>query len=251
MSTNQQDFESYKNSCFEDMSSLQDEFMKLYDIDSYENWFYDHGIGIFNFKADDGRNIYFKYVDVGSFSTATGTWKWSWDNEYTPNNVKRGIEKVKEFGKTHGYDQLTQGLIDGDEYTGWDLTVVTAKLLSALGMYRFPHEHIFSYFIFTREVNKDEYDALKERSVECERHETGLLSFVCKHLIKGENVGFHEAFESDPLIEPKDDYQAWCDACENERLKEGEWNDRSITFTEIKIVCDQCYFEIKERNQNI
>jgi hypothetical protein len=245
MSDTQQNFEGYKDSCFEEMSSLQDAFMALYDINSYENWFYDHGIGVFNFKSDDGRNLYFKYVDVGSFSTATNTWNWSWNNESTPYNVKRGIEKVRSFGEAQHFDQLTQGLTNGDEYTGWDCTVVAAKLLSALGMYRFPHEHLFCYFIFTNELNDDEYNILKDKLIECDRHESGTIAFVCKHLISNDNIGFHEAFESSPLIEPDDDYQAWCDECEVERLKEGEWND-----SDIKLVCDQCYFEIKERNRS-
>jgi len=63
----EQDFENYKDNCLESFSLLQDEFRELYDLDSYEHWFYDHGIGAFHFKSDDNRNLYFKYVDVGSF----------------------------------------------------------------------------------------------------------------------------------------------------------------------------------------
>lgn len=77
-----------------------------------------------------------------------------------------------------------------------------------------------------------------------------LAAFVCQHLLNSHNVGFHEAFESNPLIEPHDDYQAWCSTCENEHLKEGEWNDKSMAFADIKVVCNECYFEIKERNKN-
>ena len=242
-------FEDFKTKCHEETSSVQDEFMSLYNVNSYENWFYDHGIGVFHFKADDGRNLYFKYLDVGSFSTKTNTWKWSWDNSSTPYNVKRGIEKIKDFGLINGFEQLTCGLIDGDEYTGWEMTVITAKLLSTIGMYRIPQEHLFIYFVFTNELTQDEYDSLKDKRVECEHHQSGIMAFVCKHLINNDNAGFHEAFESNPLIEPYDDYQAWCDECEKERLKEGEWNDKSMAFADIKLVCDQCYFEIKKRNK--
>ena len=250
MSSSLEDFDSFKNSCFDEISLVQDSFITLYDINSYENWFYDDGIGVFNFKSDDGRDLYFKYVKVGSFSTTTSTWNWSWNNELTTYTVKRGIEKVIAFGNTHGFQELTKGIIDGEEYTGWDCTVVTAKLLNAIGMYRIPHEHLFIYFIFTSELNDSEYANLKSKSIECEKHESGLVAYVCKHLINNDNIGFHEAFESNPLIEQDDDYQAWCDVCENERLKEGEWNDTSMAFADIKLVCDQCYFEIKERNQN-
>ncbi|WP_160143706.1 hypothetical protein [Chryseolinea soli] len=38
-------FDQFKDECLEQLSSLQDEFMKLYDITSYEHWYFDHGAG--------------------------------------------------------------------------------------------------------------------------------------------------------------------------------------------------------------
>jgi hypothetical protein len=51
------------------------------------------------------------------------------------------------------------------------------------------------------------------------------------------------------ITDDDDGYQAWCDECEKVRLKEAGLNDVSIAFANIKLVCDQCYFEIKERNR--
>lgn len=210
------DFEDYKNNCLEDLMDLQGEFMKLYDIDSYEHWYYDHGIGAFHFKADDGRNLYFKYVDVGSFSTKANTWNWSWDNQTTPAHVCRGLEKVKAFGQANNFDQLTKGLFEGDDYTGWAMNAIAARLLSAIGAYRVPQEHLFIYFVFTNQLTQEEYDGLKDKYVDCSIHNSGRLSFVCQHISKDQYTGFHEAFESDPLVDDdeEDDYQAWCDECE-------------------------------------
>src|SRR5207248_1892653 len=103
----EQNFEDYRDTCLEDISALQNEFVTLYDLHSYENWFYDHGIGAFHFKSNDGRNLYFKYIDVGSFSTKTHTWNWSWNNETTPKHVSRALEKVKIFGMANNFEQLT------------------------------------------------------------------------------------------------------------------------------------------------
>ncbi|WP_419698609.1 DUF6882 domain-containing protein [Mucilaginibacter sp. NFX135] len=251
MNVSQLNFDDYQDKCLNDISSLQDEFMKLYDIECYEEWFYDQDIGVFNFKSDDGRKLYFKYVETGSFSTNTNTWNWSWNNDSIPNNVKVPLKKVKAFGEENKFGQLTQGLIDGDEYTGWAMTAITATLLNAIGVYRIPQEHLFIYFIFTNELSEETYNSLKEKVVLCDSHGSGRLAFVCQHLNKNEYSGFHEAFESDPLIEPEDDYQAWCTECENIRLQEGEWNDVSMEFAKIKVICNQCYFEIKKRNQGV
>ena len=244
-----QDFEEYSDKCIDEMSSLQDDFMALYDIPSYEEWFYDHKLGAFHFKSDDGRNLYFKYVDVGSFSTNTNTWNWSWGNKSTPEHVKKSMSMVKAFGETNSFNLLTQRLIDGDEYTGWAMTSISAKLLNAIGMYRAPSDHLFIYFIFTNELTQEEYDSLKDKYISCGTHDIRRVAFICQHLNKDKYTGFHEAFESDPSVEEDDDYQAWCDECEKERLRGDGWNDNSMAFAKIKAVCDLCYFEIKKRNQ--
>jgi hypothetical protein len=243
-----QNFEDYKNQALEEMTSLQEEFKALYDINSYEHWFYDHDIRAFHFKSDDGRNLYFKYVDTGSYSTKTNTWNWSWNNDSTPSIVKSRLECVREFGKTNDFEALTTGLIDGDEYTGWEMNAITAKLLNAIGMYRIPQEHLFIYFAFINELTQEEYKALPDKFIKCDTHDTRSIAFVCQHLSKDKYTGFHEAFETDPSIEDDDDYQAWCDECEKQRLKAGEWNEGTMAFANIKLVCDRCYFEIKARN---
>jgi hypothetical protein len=140
-----QNFADYTDSCVNDLLPLQGAFMELCNISSYEEWFYDHGLGIFHFKSLNGKKLYFKYVDVGSFSTATNTWNWSWDNKSTPVLVSKALEKVRVFGEANKFENLTQGLINGDEYTGWAMTAIAVKLLSAIGAYRIPHEHLFIY----------------------------------------------------------------------------------------------------------
>jgi hypothetical protein len=63
-------------------------------------------------------------------------------------------------------------------------------------------------------------------------------------------VGFEESFETFEGMEllEDDDLQAWCDECESVRQNEGEWNEKSMAFAEIKLVCEKCYFEMKELN---
>ncbi|GAA3977411.1 DUF6882 domain-containing protein [Mucilaginibacter dorajii] len=244
-----QSFEDYKDNCVADLTSLQPEFIKLHDVNAYEDWFYDHGTGAFHFKSISGKNLYFKYVDVGSFSTKTNTWNWAWDNPTTPKHVSRALEKVKDFGAIHNFEQLTTGLFEGDEYTGWEMTAIALKLLNAIGAYQVPHEHLFIYFIFTNELTQEQCDALKDKYIECDNHVSARTAFVCQHLITNTCAGFNEAFDSDPAIETEDEHQAWCNKCEKTRLKEGEWTEEAMAFANIKVVCDQCYFEIKERNQ--
>jgi hypothetical protein len=243
-------FEVFKNECVEQLSVRQKEFMNFYNINSYEHWYYDHGIGAFHFKSDDGRNLYLKYVDVGSFSTEKNTWMWSWKNKSTPKHVSKGLEKVRSLGEKNNFNALSDGLLEnGDEYTGWELTAITAKILNAIGAYRVPQEHLFVYFVFTKVLSQQEYDELKRSQIECETHGTGRVAFVCQHLLEGSRLGFHETVDSNPLMEPEDDYQAWCGECENAWLQEREWTKDFKALVNLKVVCDQCYFESKRRNQ--
>lgn len=82
--------------------------------------------------------------------------------------------------------------------------------------------------------------------VECSAHGTTDATFLCQHLVEGERLGFNLGY--DP--EDPDDLcpDAWCDECEKVVDAEGEWNDNSEKFANIKLVCSSCYEDIRERN---
>jgi hypothetical protein len=65
-----------------------------------------------------------------------------------------------------------------------------------------------------------------------------------------DKVGFEESFETIENMElgEDDDFQAWCDECEIVRQQEDGWNETSMKFADIRIVCEKCYFEMKEVN---
>ncbi|GAA0193903.1 hypothetical protein GCM10009122_56990 [Fulvivirga kasyanovii] len=240
----------FKERCVDELHNLQEEFKKVYDIDSHTNWEYDHGLGIFTIKYPD-REYYFEYVGVGSYSNKTRTWKWSWDNEYTPDDVKKGMLKIPEFGKVRGYDELTTGLFDGDGETGWQMTAIANNLLKGFGAYKATSGHLDIYFLFINEVEKESYDKLRKRYVKCGEHGSRRRAFVCQHLNSNTKTGFEEAFPTYPDMEfeyEDDDFQAWCDECESVRVKYDGWNEESEKFAKIKLICEKCYFDIKEFN---
>lgn len=87
---------------------------------------------------------------------------------------------------------------------------------------------------------------MSSKTVECSIHGDRSPTFVCHHLLRGEGVGFNVGYDPD---EPDALYpDAWCDACEEVVEKEGEWNDRSEAFADIRLLCSGCYCETRERN---
>jgi len=241
-------FEKFKGDCLAQFKPVQAEFMNLYNLSSYEKWYFDPDNGIFQFESNDGRNLYFKYSCVGSFSEKSRTWKWSWATEHMRDGEREGLAKVKIYGEENELEPLSSGLVNGDEHTGWEMTAIAAKILNALGVYRFQEDDLTFYLIFTGEVDKDDYKYQNEKHVTCATHGEARAAFVCQHLNKDKPTGFHEPIESDPLIEQEDGYQGWCDECEKVRVQEGEWNEVSEGFANIKMICSHCFFEIKRRN---
>lgn len=243
-------YNEFVEDCFNYLREKQDVLNEEYDLNSYPNWFYDQASGILTF-SDEERELNFRYYEVGTYSKVSKTWKWSWDNEHTLKKVKQELEIVKQYGSEKKYVNLTQGLLESDENQGWDFTSITAKLLKGIGAYRPETERhlIFMvlYEIIDNEIAKEE----KEKYIYCENHKRRRRAFVCQHLNKGSKNGFEEAFDTyeDMEFEYKDDdFQAWCDKCEKIRIENDGWNEKSMEFANIKLVCEKCYFEMKETN---
>jgi hypothetical protein len=70
---------------------------------------------------------------------------------------------------------------------------------------------------------------------------------VCGHMLsaKDEVVGFVEN-SSDPT-----DLQAWCSSCEQVFLAEGDKTPKFVEFTQMCLVCDVCYANLKGRHSGV
>lgn len=85
-----------------------------------------------------------------------------------------------------------------------------------------------------------------DNKVECKTHGTADATFLCQHLVNGENLGFHLGYDPEEPYDLCPD--AWCDECEKVLDREGEWNDKAEEFSGIKLLCSQCYEDIREKN---
>jgi hypothetical protein len=244
------DYNSFAEACVEDLKVLQEKFQNEYDVDWYDNWFYNQSTGLLTFSTGD-QELNFKYFDVGSFSEKSNTWKWSWDNDSTLENVKHKVNIIKEFGQRKNYEKLTTGYFDSDEFEAWQFVAIAAKLTAGIGVYRPVNDRLLKmFFVVTELIDNERAKNIKDKFVECGSHNYRRIAFVCRHLNHRTKVGFQEAFETveDMELLDDDDFQAWCDECEVVRNREGEWTEKSMEFAAIKVVCEKCYFEMKELN---
>lgn len=217
------DYNSFTKTCIEELKILQAKFQEKYNLDSYEAWFYDQTTGLLTFSSG-GEELNFKYFEVGSFSEKSNTWKWSWDNDHTLDEVKETTKLIKEFGQKSDFHKLTTGCFQSDEFEAWEFTAIAAKLTDGIGVYRPVDDEQLQFFLVVTEfVDNEAAKNIKDKHVQCDAHEAGRRAFVCKHLNHTDKVGFEEAFETTEGMElvEDDDLQAWCDECEIVRKKEG------------------------------
>ncbi len=82
--------------------------------------------------------------------------------------------------------------------------------------------------------------------ITCVRHgDKKSEAFVCEHLITGNRLGFY--FDTEEKGNPFPD--AWCASCESIRQKYGgTWNEESEYLIKVKLVCSECYVEMKAKN---
>ena len=245
-----QDYNTFADSCLAEIQDRQAIFREQFDIDGYQDWFYNQSTGLLTFSTGSNQ-INFRYQAIGSYSEKSGTWKWSWDNETTIDSVKFEMAGVYEFGEKQGFEKLTTGCFESDEDEAWEFAAISAKLIGGIGLYRPVNDHQLQLFFVVKElIDNERAEAIKNKFIECPNHEYRRIAFVCQHLDRENKVGFHEAFETfeDMPLDDEDDFQAWCDICEEVRQREGEWNDQSMAFAKIKLVCEKCYFEMKSLN---
>jgi len=120
-----------------------------YKLSSYERFDFDDDSDELIFSSQGTPKIIAKYQVVGTISSISNTWLWSWANENIPEETKSLIRCVRSFGETNALDRLTTAKWNADEVDGWEMTSVAAKLVSAEAAYRAPIEHLFIFVILT------------------------------------------------------------------------------------------------------
>lgn len=123
--------------------------MQEYNLGDHKRFNWDQESGSLIFSNDGDPAVIARVQFVGSVSTQSDTWLWSWANATVLDNVKNQMHRVREYGDTHGFPALTADQWSADEIDGWEMTSVTARILKAKGAYRTTSENGFTYMVIT------------------------------------------------------------------------------------------------------
>ena len=113
-----------------------------------ERWFYDDESRTIRFFDDPAKVFLVADVTiVGSLSTRSNTWLWSWGNEqYGPRDIGH-MGRLRVFGEVRGIERFHQPLWSAEEVDAWEVTQIAAELLGAEAIYRMPLDHLFVFLL--------------------------------------------------------------------------------------------------------
>lgn len=236
-------FADFRHTAVHELMQLNESCDQEFQIPSWPRWNYNLEHGTLTFSQDDVPKVIASIQVVGSTSKSGGTWMWGWANENMPPNVVRAISKVRRFGEAENLVELTQPSAPDDEYIGWEMTAIAAKLLGAKGAYRCPWEDgcVYVVYLSLRFATEELDSGAVAKKLDCATHGSGFETFVCEHLVSNPA---QEWFSR----ERDDDHQwpdAWCAACDVFFQQENEWNANNEGKTKIKLLCHHCYERLR------
>jgi hypothetical protein len=232
-------FSEFRHNAVHDLMRLNKKCEEEFRIDAWPRWDYDLSLGTLTFSEDGVPKVRASIHVVGTTSRSAGTWMWGWANKNLPTNVTKAGNRVRQFGDFERISQLTQAVLQDDEYLGWAMTAVSAKILEAKGAYRCPDDDGFLYFVYSsiEFVQSDMGGANGSKQVECSDHGTGFATYICEHLFSN---AAQEWFSRTP-DEENQWPDAWCSACDKFFQEQDEWNEKNESKTKIKLICHHCY----------
>ena len=241
---NENEYKNYLHEAVHALMAMNDQSHEKYGISKYPRWNYDLDAGLQVFSERGIAKVIVRIQAVGSTAKKSKDWLWSWANTSLPEQVTDKMQEVKKFGEREGIKQLTESSCPDDEYVGWEMTALAARILGGVGGYRCPDENGFLYLlhthIFTAETGQTVEEVFakeKERLVQCGEHGKGFATYVCEHLLTEPAQKWFSEKPSDKKPWP----DAWCAKCDQAFQEQGEWNDINSRRLKIKLMCHRCY----------
>jgi len=239
----EEQFTKFRHEAVHVLMRLNESCESEFHISSWPHWDYDLERGTLTLSQDGVPKVVASIQLVGTTSKTAGTWLWGWGNENLPTNVTEAVAAVRAVGETESLSQLTNASMPDDEYVGWEMTAIAARVLGSKGAYRCPGSDGFIYLVYAAlrlATDEPSVESNGER-VECSTHGSGFLTYVCNHQLSNPAL---EWFSRDP-----DDAHkwpdAWCSACDKFFLEEGEWNEKNSQKLEISLVGHRCYERLR------
>jgi hypothetical protein len=135
---NEAEFRALISDSTEYLRSRVDRAREAFGIGEFERYDYDLPTRRFWWSNAGVPQVEARVIIVGSISSTSNTWLWSWANPHFDDVRNPDIERVREYGIEHGIPPLIESKWTADEVDGWEMTSVSARLLESEAVYRSP-----------------------------------------------------------------------------------------------------------------
>lgn len=189
---NYTEFEKFIDQSTDYLKAKNEEAKRYFGIGDYSRYEYDLFTGEIWWSDHDDPKVRGKIIIVGSVSSKSNTWLWSWANPHFDDIELGEIERVREFGEKESISKLIEEKWDADDVDGWEMTSVAARLLESDGAYSSPNDNgglylLFNELEFIPDGEKERYRLLKKSEQMEEAKRLGDKTQK-PYLIKGEEM---------------------------------------------------------------
>ncbi|MBK9154493.1 MAG: hypothetical protein IPM25_09815 [Chloracidobacterium sp.] len=148
-SQDDREYEKFLIKASEGFGARAEKLNKEFLLGGFGRWDYLQEDGKLRFSTGGVDVVLATAQIVGSYSTYSGTWMWSWANNSVDQKVKKDIGKVREFGSKNKFSELFEPKFACDEAYAWTLTKAAGEVLNARGAYRGKIPDGWVYFLIT------------------------------------------------------------------------------------------------------
>jgi uncharacterized protein DUF6882 len=142
-------WESFVADCQDELHHKQELLKTEFALDTHKRYDWDQATGELVFSNDGVPAVVANTEVVGSVSTVSHTWLWSWANFHLLENVRTRVLAVRKLGERKGFPRLTVPKWRAETNDGWEMSAIAARVLDARGVYRAPGEGVFGYLVLT------------------------------------------------------------------------------------------------------
>ena len=131
------------------LGERQDDLSEKFNLWKWTRYDWNQATGQLVFSESGQPRVISDVQFVGSISTRSDTWLWSWANESVDSALTTAATSVRKYGETHGLEHLTTSTWHAHEPDGWEMASITALLTGAKGAYRSPKDGGFTFMVLT------------------------------------------------------------------------------------------------------
>lgn len=133
-------FDVFVDKCYKEMEDKQEKLFNIYNIGTYDNYWFDQTTKTLQFKNGDEVLLEFNIVCIGTWAHQKNTWMWGWANESFTNEIRDDAAVLRGLKEFTGYGVFEKIGFECDEGMAYESVAMAVNHLNALGMYKIPVE---------------------------------------------------------------------------------------------------------------